>query len=321
MNAINVLGLKLDVKDWNKSNQLLLYILNHFSIQKATINDIECFLLTPHEEQPTLSALKKQIAIIKKIEDLPVFLNIDSISHFRKQNLLKNKIPFILKDKMVYLPFMATLLTNEQCEENTKIEKLTLPAQLLFIWILYQNINKFYINEALETIHVSNMTLTRVYRQLCATKLFEEHKNSRKIYLTTHLNKLDLFNQMKPYLQSPIKKQGFIFNSDIDNYMILSGESALSQYSFINPPKIKTYAIDKVNCHHIAIQKEYYSQEEQVELQIWNYNPLLFSHDQKNLVKYFGNMCKMLVMNISIKARVKRNSIVFLFQNHLNILR
>lgn len=285
MNAINALGLKLYVKDWNKSNQLPLYIINDFFIQKVTLNDVDCLSLMPHEELPTLSALKKQIEVIKKIEDIPVFLNLDSISHFRKQNLLENKIPFILKDKMVYLPFMATLLTNEQCEENTKIEKLTLAAQLLFTWILYQDTDKFYINEALETINVSNMTLTRSYRQLCATKLFEEHKAGRKIYLITHLNKLDLFNQMKPYLQSPIKKQGFILNSDIDNHMILSGEAALSQYTFINPPKMKTYAIDKVNSNHIVIQKECYSLEEQVELQIWKYNPLLFSHDQKNIDK------------------------------------
>lgn len=285
MNVINALGLKLDVKDWDKDNQLPFYILNNFSIQKATFNDIDCLSLTPHGELPTLSALKKQIALIKKIEDIPVFLNLNSISYFRKQNLIENKIPFILKDKMVYLPFMATLLTNEQCEENTKIEKLTLSAQLLFVWILYQNTDEFYINEALETINVSNMTLTRAYRQLCATKLFKEHKDGRKIYLTTHLNKLDLFHQMKPYLQSPIKKHGFILNTDVDNHMILSGESALSQYSFINPPKMKTYAIDKENSHHIAIQKEYYSQEEQVQLQIWNYNPLLFSQDQKNIDK------------------------------------
>ena len=84
---------------------------------------------------------------------------------------------------MVYLPFMATLLTDEQGEENTKIEKLTLSAQLLFTWILYQSTDEFYINEALDTINVSNMTLTRAYRQLCATKLFEEHKDGRKIYL------------------------------------------------------------------------------------------------------------------------------------------
>lgn len=58
---------------------------------------------------------------------------------------------------------------------------------------------------------------------------------------------------MKPYLQSLIKKQGFILISDIDDNMILSDESALSQYTFINPPKMKTYAIDKINSHCIAI--------------------------------------------------------------------
>ena len=70
MNAINALGLKLDVNDWNKSDQLPLYILNNFSIQKATLNDIDCLSLTPHEELPILSVLKKQIAIIKNIENL-----------------------------------------------------------------------------------------------------------------------------------------------------------------------------------------------------------------------------------------------------------
>ncbi|MFQ6860990.1 MAG: hypothetical protein ACLRUO_04435 [Beduini sp.] len=285
MNAFNTLGLKLNIKDWDKTNQLPFYILNDFTIQKATINDISCLSLTPHEGLPNLTALKKQINVIKNVEDLPVFLNLDSISNFRKQNLLENKIAFILKDKMVYLPFMTTLITDEQCEENKKIEKLTLASQLLFIWILHQDTDKFYISEALETISVSNMTLTRAYRQLCATKLFEEHKDGRKIYLTTHFNKLDLFYKMKEYLQSPIQKQGYILKFNLSDDMVLSAESALSQYTFINPPKLKTYAIDKANSKQINLQKDYYSVEEQVELQIWNYNPLLFSRDKKNIDK------------------------------------
>lgn len=245
MNAINILGLELNIKDWDKVNQIPFYILNDFLIQEATINDISCLALTPHEDLPNLSALKKQINIIKDVENLPVFLNLDTISNFRKQSLFENKIAFILKNKMIYLPFMATLITDEQCEENTKIEKLTLTSQLLFIWILYQDTNEYYISESLKTIPVSNMTLTRAYRQFCTTNLFEEHKDGRKIYLTTHLDKLDLFNKMKEYLKSPIQKQGYILKSDLNNDMVLSDESALSQYTFINPPKLKTYAIDK----------------------------------------------------------------------------
>ena len=282
MNALDILGLKINFKKWNKEKQLPLFILDKFLVQKAIINDIECLSLTPKGDLPTLPAFKKQISIIKEIENLPIFLQLDVISSFRRQNLLENKIPFILKDKVVYLPFMATYLTNTYHEETT-VEKLALASQLLFTWILYQNTNKYYISDAVESLDFSNMTLTRAYRQLCATQLFEEHKDGRKIFLTTNLSKVDLFNKMKPYLQSPFYTQGYILKKEITKDMILAGEFAFSQYTYINPPNLKTYAIEKKHIKNIKLQRECYSYDEQVELQIWKYNPLLFSQNSNSI--------------------------------------
>ena len=282
MNALDILGLKINYKKWNKEKQLPLFILNNFQVQKAIINDIECLSLTPRGDLPTLPAFKKQISIIKEIENVPIFLQLDVISSFRRQNLLENKIPFILKDKIVYLPFMATYLTNTYHEETT-VEKLALASQLLFTWILYQNTNKYYISDAVESLGFSNMTLTRAYRQLCATQLFEDHKDGRKIFLTTSLSKVDLFNKMSPYLQSPFYTQGYILKKEITKDMIPAGEFAFSQYTYINPPNLKTYAIEKKHSKNIKLQRECYSYDEQVELQIWKYNPLLFSQNRKNI--------------------------------------
>ena len=282
MNALDILGLKINYKKWNKEKQLPLFILNDFLVQKAIINDIECLSLTPKGDLPTLPSFKKQISIIKEIENVPIFLQLDAISSFRRQNLLENKIPFILKDKMVYLPFMVTYLTNTYHEETT-VEKLALASQLLFTWILYQNTNKYYISDAVESLGFSNMTLTRAYRQLCTTQLFEEHKDGRKIFLTTSLSKVDLFNKMRPYLQSPFYTQGYILKKEITKDMIPAGEFAFSQYTYINPPNLKTYAIEKKHIKNIKLQRECYSYDEQVELQIWRYNPLLFSQNQKNI--------------------------------------
>ena len=282
MNALDILGLKINLIKWNTEKQLPLFILNDFLIQKAIINDIECLSLTPKGDLPTLPAFKKQISIIKEIENVPIFLQLDVISSFRRQNLLENKIPFILKDKMVYLPFMATYLTNTYHEETT-VEKLALASQLLFTWILYQNTNKYYISDAVESLDFSNMTLTRAYRQLCATQLFEEHKDGRKIFLTTNLSKVDLFNKMKPYLQSTFYTYGYILRKEITKDMIPAGEFAFSQYTYINPPNLKTYAIEKKHFKNIKLQREYYSYDEQVELQIWKYNPLIFSQNKKNI--------------------------------------
>ena len=282
MNALDILGLKINFKKWNKEKQLPLFILDNFQVQKAIINDIECLSLTPKGDLPTLPAFKKQISIIKEIENIPIFLQLDVISSFRRQNLLENKIPFILKDKIVYLPFMATYLTNAYHEETT-VEKLALASQLLFTWILYQNTNKYYISDAVESLGFSNMTLTRAYRQLCTTQLFEEHKDGRKIFLTTKLSKIELFNKMKPYLQSTFYTCGYILRKEITKDMVLAGESAFSQHAEINPPRIVTYAIEKKLSNNIKLQRECYSYDEQIELQIWKYNPLLFSPSKKNI--------------------------------------
>lgn len=282
MNALDILGLKINYKKWNKEKQLPLFILNDFLVQKAIITDIECLSLTPKGDLPTLPAFKKQISIIKEIENVPIFLQLDAISSFRKQNLLENKVPFILKDKIVYLPFMATYLINTYHEETT-VEKLALASQLLFTWILYQNTNKYYISDAVESLGFSNMTLTRAYRQLCATQLFEEHKDGRKIFLTAKLSKVELFNKMKLHLQSTFYTRGYILRKEITKDMIPAGEFAFSQYTYINPPNLKTYAIEKKHIKNIKLQREYYSYDEQVELQIWKYNPLIFSQNKKNI--------------------------------------
>lgn len=273
MNALNILGLKIELESWDKVKKVPLYISNHFFIQKASINGIYCLSLTPYDVLLPLSSLKNQIASIQAIEDLP------------KQNLLQNNIPFILKDKMVFLPFMTTFLTNQKFEQNIKVEKLTLSTQLLFIWILYQNENQYFINDALEVLDVSHMTLTRSYRQLVATTFFKEHKDGRKIYLTTSLNKDELFKKMRPYLQSPVKSQFYMMKDRRTQDMVLAGESALSQYSFINPPQIEIYAIDKANSKDLHTQKELFDKEQQIEVQIWEYDPLLFSEDQKHIDK------------------------------------
>lgn len=282
MNALDILGLTINFKKWNKEKQLPLFILNDYLIQKAIINDIECLSLTPKGDIPTLPAFKKQLSIIREIENVPIFLQLNAISSFRKRNLLENKIPFILKDKMAYLPFMTTYLTNTQYEDKS-IEKISLATQLLFTWILYQNANKYYVSDAVKSLGFSNMTLTRAYRQLCTTEIFKEHKDGRKIFLTTSLSKVDLFNKMKAYLQPTFYSQGYILKKEITKDMILAGEFAFSQHTHLNPPKLKTYAIEKKHSKNIKLQRECYSYDEQVELQIWKYNPLLFSPNSKNI--------------------------------------
>lgn len=283
MNAMKILGLSIQMEEWNKQNKLPLYITNNYFIQKAIINNVQCLALLPQNELPPLSALKKQIKKIQNIEPLPVFLKLETLSFYRKESLISNGIPFMLLDKIVYLPFMATLLTNTNSHFTKVNEKLTMSAQLLFIWILYQNTDMFYISDAVEKLNFSNMTLTRAYRQLLATGLFDEHKDGRRIYLTTNYSKKDLFEKMQPYLKSPIIRSGYIEKKDIHVEMVESGESALSQYTLLNPPLVPTIAIDNANAKNLFIHNELINTDDQIRIEIWDYDPLLFSKNGQQI--------------------------------------
>lgn len=283
MNAIKQLGLNITYNTWNKDNDIPLFINNNFNIQSCIINGIECLCLIPYGELPNLNALRKQMEYIQVVDDKPIFLLLDSISSFRRDNLIENNISFILKDQMVFLPFMATLLTNKKGDNVEVFDKLTTTAQLLFIWVLYQNSDRYYISDALDSLNTTNMSLTRAYRQLVSTKLFNEHKDGRRIYLTTSLNKVDLYKTMKPYLKSPVVKEGYIFNKDINVYMYKAGDSLLSDLTFISKSRLPIYAIHKNNVKDLWIQDELIQYDLQTKIQVWDYNPLIFSKDSKTI--------------------------------------
>ena len=49
MNAIEVLGLKIEVNDWKYNNHLPLYITNTYTIKKVLINNVYALMLLPNE--------------------------------------------------------------------------------------------------------------------------------------------------------------------------------------------------------------------------------------------------------------------------------
>lgn len=195
--------------------------------------------------------------------------------------MVSHEIPFVWADKMVYLPFMMTYLTNIRNQTNVMSEKLTMSAQLLFIWILYQDTERFYISDAVDNLCFSNMTITRAYRQLVDTKLFSEHKSGRKIYLMTPYSKTELIKKMKPFMKSPVIYTGYVEKSDFNMDMVESGESALSYYSFLNPPQISTFAIHKSYANKLNMNQELVDMSKQIKIEIWDYDPHLFLEDNQ----------------------------------------
>ncbi|MEG1733292.1 MAG: MarR family transcriptional regulator [Longicatena sp.] len=277
MNARDALGLDIQFYDWNIKYKLPEFISSTFSVRKANINGSHCIVISPKDELPSSFTILKIIESLKKIEKLPVFLNLRKLSVVRKESLLGNNIPFILKKELVFLPFLGTLLADIDMEYMRVPERLSASTQVMLIWILYNQSDTYFMNDAIQELPFSSMTITRAYKQLLQTKFFFEKKRGAKVYLRTQYTKKELFEVAKPFLSTPVKKSGYMNKSDVSKDMVESGESALCAMLNKEAPLMQTFAIDKKLKDSIVLSTELHNCEEQVKVEIWDYAPTLFS--------------------------------------------
>lgn len=272
----NIFGLSIRYESWDKKSILPLYIASNYQFYTAYIENIRCIVIIPIEELPTLPSLKKQIQKIRVIDDVPVVLYSKTISFYRRKSLLENHIPFIT-DKQVFLPFIGTLLVNEK--EPAKIkDKFVYSTQLLFLAYMYNHEKKAYVSDLSKYLPFSAMTLSRAVKQLEMTDLFLVYKVGVNKVIESKYSYKELFERIQHYLLTPVRHVGYMDQSLVTDYMILAGESALSEISMLNPSRIKTYAVYEKDFDKTQLIDELIDPDVQVKVEIWAYDPQLFTH-------------------------------------------
>ena len=272
----NIFGLSIRYESWDKKSILPLYIASNYQFYTAYIENIRCIVIIPIEELPTLPSLKKQIQKIRVIDDVPVVLYSKTISFYRRKSLLENHIPFIT-DKQVFLPFIGTLLVNEK--EPAKIkDKFVYSTQLLFLAYMYNHEKKAYVSDLSKYLPFSAMTLSRAIKQLEMTDLFLVYKVGVNKVIESKYSYKELFERIQHYLLTPVRHVGYMDQSLVTDYMILAGESALSEISMLNPSRIKTYAVYEKDFDKTQLIDELIDPDVQVKVEIWAYDPQLFTH-------------------------------------------
>lgn len=272
----NVFGFEIEYESWNKQNSLPIYISGNYKFYMAFICETRCIIIKPTGETDTLPALKKHIEKIKEIDDVPVVLQLNSVSFYRRKSLIENRIPF-MTDKQVYLPFIGTFLTNERKDKKEKIDKFVFSTQQLVLLYLYTNESKLYISDATKILPFTAMTLSRAVRQLESTELFNITKDGVNKVIESKYEKYELFNRIKGYLSNPVCIKGYIEKEKITKNMILAGESALSEYTMLNSGRIITYAVNEKDFDKSLLIDELIDPLKQVQLELWKYDPKFFS--------------------------------------------
>lgn len=273
----DVFGLTINYKSWDKKQALPLYVAGNYDIDEAIVSNNRFIVMSPIGDLPTLPAMKKHIEKIQKIDDVPVAFYLKNLSDFRRKGMLESNIPF-MTEKQVFLPFIGTLLMEEKNNALYK-EKFMFSTQQLFLMYLYNRQNKLYVANVGKKLPYSAMTLSRAVKQLEASDLFLVYKDGVNKVIESKYDRRELFERAKPFLLDPVRKYGYIEKSRIDENMVLASESALAKNSMLNPSKLITYAIDEQKMDINQMENELVDPNKQIRLELWGYDPKLFSDD------------------------------------------
>ena len=229
-------------------------------------------------------ALEKQMQKYSEITGKDVVFVFDRITSFQRDSLISHKINFIVPEKQIYIPFLGVHLRNQfQNKKLISSEKMMPATQCLFLYLLYNSNHKGIIkSQAADALHLTRTSITRASDQLANMSLISQQSNGKEVLMFPEAFDKSLYENAKPYLINPVQKSMIIKQSDLPECAVYSGETALGRKTMLNAPKIDVYAISKNN-ELIKNLKTYDLQwcdsENLAVLQLWKYDPLLFSRE------------------------------------------
>ena len=238
-----VLGLSVSRQPWEHLQKMPYYIQDRFTIEKVALGNIATLFIYPKTELDHTAALQKHIARIQKAESIPVVIVLLSMSRYRRDAFVEARIPFVVPDKQLYLPFMGTYMQERLDSEEVKLEKFQPATQVLFFYYLYQGKKDMYMSNAVKDLGYSAMTISRAAKQLVQTGFFTESKNGVQKVLTGTVQGRELFYSVRPALINPVRRRTSVKKTELNNEFILAGDTAIAKQTMLNDSMFRCYAV------------------------------------------------------------------------------
>ena len=268
------LGIEVTGEPWGTI--LPFYLTDSYTFQKLKLGNAPCLLIKPKSELLPINAVKKHLAKIAEIADLPLVLEIETLNARQRKALIAAKIPFVMDGVQLYLPFIGAVLQERYPAPKPQGSTLMPISQQILFRYLYRKEREMYASGLAQLLGVSAMQITRAVKQLAALGLFTTHKDGVQIVLAGIENGAALFEKAKPYFQTPVKKKIYVERDALPQQLTLAGASALAEYTMLNPPNLTTFAFDgKVG--ELSGTKTLVDADAQAEVEFWRYSPATLS--------------------------------------------
>ena len=253
--------------------QLPNFIRTRYRLQMARLDEKKVIFLYPETELEQIGTLRKHIVYIQNVENLPVVLVLKEITWRQKEYLIRERIPFVVENKQIYLPFMALCLQERCSAEKQQYEEILPSAQLLLLYFIYSGAQELSTSQASKELGLTPTSISRASRQLEEMKMVQTRKTGVQKILFSMDSPKELFQKVQKKLISPVKRTVYIPKEFVKSELLESGYSALAEYSMLNSPNIKCYATESISQWNDVMTNSLQDSTEQVAVEMWRYDP------------------------------------------------
>ena len=177
----------------------------------------------------------------------------DSTSFYIKEKLLEEGIPFVLKDKQVYLPFIGYLLSNENERKISPVHLISFLTQKVILVAIYEKWENVTASKAAIRLGVTKMSANWCFDEIEYQNVVILGMPGKSRVITVTADILKLWNDVRVILRNPVIAR-YELKEDIQLGK-KAGITALCEYSLLSDNEYPTYAITKKEITESGIRK------------------------------------------------------------------
>lgn len=310
------IGIDFQMKSIPKDirGKLPLYITERFDLHEIVLFN-QVFILADSQEKRNISILQteKQLLLVKNTLNKKVILCLEELSAINRKKLIEKGINFIVPGKQLFLPDIWMDLRETFNASKTKKEnqKLLPSAQMIVLWhILHRNetIEEYSFKQLSQKFNYTQMAITKAVDDLKFHELVAvEGRKEKFIHFLSDRKNLWQKLEQEQLLTSPVLKKIFT-DEKPDVEMLPCSESALPEYTDMNPGNQICYAIDKNIFQKIEKKKPLLNAnpyEGRYCMEVWKYNPVILADGLEYASKVVDPLSLYLSLKNSSDERIK----------------
>ena len=288
-NYINeTIGIHCEVSPLSKDilNQLPIYLRNAYGwYELLMLNKKFVIAYAETDDEFTIAAIDTQLANIEERINQPIILCVDEMEAYNRKRLIEKKRAFIVPFKQLYIPYVFIDFTEYRYQTKGRTAQTLQPfAQVLVIAHLLNTNNRYTIEdiplkEIANQFQVNTINVSRAVENLVELELIEIVQRGRYKMFQFKFDRKTLWEKglQNNIFINPIAKEYFVaYNFNWNLPLLKAGNTALTEYTNINPSNQMAFAIDNQTFNLIKKNNQPNTFNEfggEYLFQIWKYDP------------------------------------------------